>query len=111
MHPCFQNGDYPADAKNPHQNSAKSPNAGAQRNVIVKVAFFASKSEAQQNSGHGARAPANDWPARGPPPLCHPELVPKVRSPSHRHFELACPYLIGGPRNLFRNTVAKLAPT
>ena len=69
MHPCFQNGDYPADAQNHHQNSTKSPNATAQRNVIVKVAFFASKSEAQQNSGHGARAPGNDCPPRGPPPF------------------------------------------
>ena len=69
MHPCFQNADSRGDTQNPHQSVAKAPNASAQRNVIVKVAFFASKSEAQQNSGHGARAPGNDSHTRGPPPF------------------------------------------
>lgn len=62
-------GVSPGDAENPYQHNANSPNARARRNVIVKVAFFASKSEPQPNSGHGARAPGNDWPARGPPPF------------------------------------------
>jgi hypothetical protein len=69
MHLCLENGAYPGDAGNLYQSAAKSPNASAQRNVIVKVAFFASESEAPQNSGHGARAPGNDLPNRGPPPM------------------------------------------
>ena len=72
---CFENANSRGDAENPYQHSAKAPNASAQRNVIVKVAFFASKSKAPQNSGHGARAPGNDWPNRGPPPFVSQSTV------------------------------------
>jgi len=95
MHPCFQNGDYPADAQNHHQNSTKSPNATAQRNVIVKVAFFASKSEAQQNSGHGARAPGNDCPPRGPPPMSFlRSLSPRRRGAGTQFYSANQPYFV-----------------
>jgi len=78
MHPCFQNGDYPADAENPYQTSVISHTLKIQsitpsnkKSVIasepqVRVAI---SSLQQQNSGHGARAPGNDCPPRGPPPF------------------------------------------
>ena len=104
MHPCFQNGDYPADAENPYQTSVISHTLKIQsitpsnkKSVIasepqVRVAI---SSLQQQNSGHGARAPGNDCPPRGPPPMSFlRSLSPRRRGAGTQFYSANQPYFV-----------------